>query len=131
MNTNINKQAILKCIELFNRCTFEWLDICYSKKLDWVEFSNPSIPKGRKGDYLSFYRAAEQAIRLFPDRKLVVLNSIAEDNMVVLEQYWSGTLAIAVGNHNIGEISKLRIATFFTLENGLIIKQIDYCAQAT
>jgi len=131
MNAEKNKQAVLKCIGLFNRCTLEWLDICYSKKLDWIEFSNPSIPEGRKGDYLSYHRAAEQAIRLFPDRKLVVLNSIAEGNMVVLEQEWSGTLAMAIGNHNVGEISKLRIATFFTLESGLIIKQIDYCAQAT
>jgi hypothetical protein len=131
MNAVNNKQAVLKCIELFNKCTLEWLDICYSEKLDWIEFSNPSIPQGRKGGYLSFHKAAEQAIRLFPDRKLVVLNSIAEDNIVVLEQEWSGTLALAAGNHKIGEISKLRIATFFTLENGLIIKQIDYCAVAT
>jgi hypothetical protein len=131
MNAATNKQAILKCIELFNKCTLEWLDICYSKRLEWVEFSNPSIPQGRKGDYSSFHKAAEQAIRLFPDRNLVVLNCIAEDNMVVLEQDWSGTLAIAVGNHSIGEILKLRIASFFTLENGLIIKQTDYCAQST
>ena len=131
MNAIKNKQAVLKCIKLFNKCTLEWLDICYSKKLDWVEFSNPSIPQGRKGDFLSYQRAAEQAIRLFPDRKLVVLNCIAENDIVVLEQEWRGKLAIAVGNHKAGEISKLRIATFFTLENGLIIKQTDYCAEAT
>jgi predicted ester cyclase len=130
MNSVRNKQAVLKCIELFNKCTLEWLDICYSERLDWIEFSNPSIPQGRKGDYSSFRRAAEQAIRLFPDRKLIVLNCIAEGDFVVLEQEWSGTLAIAVGIHNVGEISKLRIATFFTLKNELIIKQIDYCALA-
>jgi hypothetical protein len=130
MDTVKNKQAVLKCIELFNRCTLEWLDLCYSEELDWIEFSNPSIPQGRKGDYSLFRNAATQAIRLFPDRKLVVLNCIAEDNIIVLEQEWSGTLAIAVGSHNVGEISKLRIASFFTLKNGLIIKQIDYCAVA-
>jgi hypothetical protein len=130
MDTVKNKQAVLKCIELFNRCTLEWLDICYSEELDWIEFSNPSIPQGRKGDYSSFRNAAAQAIRLFPDRKLVVLNCIAEGNFVVMEQEWIGTLAIAVGIHNVGEISKLRIASFFTLKNGLIIKQIDYCAVA-
>jgi hypothetical protein len=130
MNAVKNKQSVLKCIELFNKGNLEWLEICYSEQLDWIEFSNPSIPLGRKGDYSAFHRAAEQAIRLFPDRKLIVLNSIAEDNIVVLEQEWCGTLAIPAGNHNVGEISKLRIATFFTLEKGLIIKQIDYCAVA-
>lgn len=91
MSAHKNKEAVLKCIELFNRCTLEWLDICYSEKLDWIEFSNPGIPQGRKGDYPAYHRAAEQAIRLFPDRKLVVLNCIAEDDMVVLEQEWIGT----------------------------------------
>ena len=131
MNAVKNKKSVLKCIELFNKGTLEWLDVCYSKNLDWIEFSNPSIPEGRKGDYSAFHRAAVQAITLFPDRKLVVLNCIAEDDTVVLEQEWCGTLAIPVGNHNAGEASKLRIATFFTVENGLIIKQIDYCALAT
>jgi hypothetical protein len=125
-----NKQAVLECIRLYNRGTTEWLDKCYSGKLDWIEFSNPAIPQGRKGDYMSFRRAATQAMRLFPDRRLTVLNSIAEDNIVVLEQEWSGTLAEAAGAHNIGEVSRLRIASFFTLNDGLIIKQTDYCAIA-
>ena len=131
MSASKNKQAVLKCIELFNKCTLEWIDTCYSERFDWTEFSNPSIPQGRKGDYSSFREAAKLALRLFPDRKLVVLNSIAEDDFVVLEQEFCGTLAITTGNHNIGEISKLRIASFFILKDGLIIKQIDYCALAS
>ncbi len=130
MSAYKNKQAILKCMELFNKCTLEWIDTFYSKRLNWIEFSNPSIPQGRKGDYLSFREAAELALRLFPDRKLVILNCIAEGDNVVLEQEFHGTLAIAMGNHIVGEISKLRIASFFTLKNGLIIKQTDYCAVA-
>jgi hypothetical protein len=131
MSASKNKQTILKCIELFNKCTLEWIDTYYSESLDWIEFSNPSIPQGRKGDYSSFSEAAELALRLFPDRKLLVLKSIAEDNMVVLEQEWCGTLAVVTSNHKTGEISKLRIASFFTLKNGRIIRQIDYCAVET
>lgn len=128
MNAIKNKQTVLKCIELYNRCTPDWLDICYSEKLEWTEFSNPAIPKGRKGDYSLFRDAATQVIRLFPDRTLTVVNCVAEGNTVVLEQEWIGTWAISAGSHKSGEISKLRIASFFTLENGLIIKQSDYCA---
>jgi hypothetical protein len=130
MNEVTNKQAVLKCIELYNRCTTDWLDICYSEKLDWTEFSNPAIPKGRKGDYSTFRDVATQVIRLFPDRKLIVLNCIAEGDLVVLEQEWNGTWSIPVGSHKAGEVSKLRIASFFTLEKGLIIRQTDYCAVA-
>ncbi len=130
MSTTKNKRSILKCIELFNKCTLEWIDTCYSQKLDWIEFSNPSIPQGRKGDYSAFRTAAENLLRFFPDRKLTVLRSVGEGDCVVLEQEWNGTLAFNTANHNAGEISKLRIVSFFTLENELIIKQIDYCAQA-
>jgi hypothetical protein len=72
-----NKQAILLCIELYNKCIAE---------------------------------------------------SLAENDCVVLEQVWQGTFAVTEGNHIAGEISKLRVASFFTLDNGVIVKQIDYCA---
>ena len=128
MNTSLNKKAVFRCIDLFNQCSLEWIDTCYSKQLNWNEYSNPSFPKGRKGDYSTYRSVAQQLLTLFPDRKLTVLNCLAEENSVVLEQEWTGTLAVKIGDHNPGEISRLRIASFFTLENGLIIKQNDYCA---
>jgi hypothetical protein len=123
-----NKQAVLLCIELYNKCTVEWLDTCYSDKLEWIEFSNPSAPLGRQGNFEFYRKFAEQVLNLFPDRKLTVLRCLAENDCVVLEQVWQGTLAVTAGNHIAGEILKLRVASFFTLDNGVIIKQIDYCA---
>ena len=120
MNPKENKQAVLHCIDLYNKCTLEWVDTCYSKELEWKEFSNPSAPKGRQGDFSVFRKSAEQALRFFPDMKMTVLRSVSENDCVVLEQEWQGHIA--------GEIAKLRVASFFTLENGLIIKHIDYCA---
>jgi hypothetical protein len=131
MNTRKNKNAVLKCIDLFNKCNLDWIDICYSKQLDWNEFSNPAFPQGRKGDYSAYRTAAQQLLSVFPDRKLTVLKCIADGDNVVLEQEWAGTLAVNIGNFKSGEISKLRIASFFTFKNGLIIKQNDYCASAT
>ena len=130
METNRNKTAVLRCIDLFNKCNLEWIDLCYSAELDWHEYSNPTFPEGRKGNYDAYRKAAQQLLNLFPDRKLKVLSCVAEGEKVVLEQEWSGTLAVNTGTHKSGEIFKLRIASFFTLENGLIIKQNDYCAKA-
>lgn len=123
-----NKQAILLCIELYNKCTVEWLDTCYSDKLEWIELSNPGAPAGRQGNFEFYRKFAEQVLNLFPDRKITVLRTLAENDCVVLEQEWQGTLAITAGNHNTGETAKLRVVSFFTLENGLITKQTDYCA---
>lgn len=127
-NSAENKQALFRCIELFNKCTLEWVDTCYSKKLDWIELPKPSTPQGRHGDFTLFRASADQVLKLFPDRKINVLRSVAENDCVVLDQEWQGTAAVTIGNFIAGRIAKLRVASFFTLENGLIIKQTDYCA---
>jgi hypothetical protein len=127
MNTLENKQTLLRCIELFNKCTLEWVDTFYSKELEWIELPKATTPKGRQGDFTFFRTSAERALQLFPDRKLTILKIVADDNCVVMDQEWQGTLAVSSGEYVAGTISKLRLASFFTLENGLIIKQVDYC----
>jgi ketosteroid isomerase-like protein len=127
MGTVENKQAILRCIELFNKCTLEWVDTCYSKDLEWIELPSPSNPQGRQGNFAIFRKSAEQLLNLCPDRNLRVLRSIAEKDCVVLEQEWQGTVAFTVENYVAGRVARLRVASFFTLEDGLIIKQVDYC----
>ena len=130
MNAARNKQAILRCIELYNKCTLEWVDKCYSNKLEWIELPKPGTPQGRLGNFVFYRKSAEELLNLFPDRKINVLRIIAENDCVVLEQEWQGTASFTAGNYIAGRIAKLRVASFFTLENGLIIKQIDYCVSA-
>ena len=126
MNTAENKKAVYRCIELFNKCTLEWVDTCYSKGLIWIEMPTQSFPKGRSGGYESFRNTANQILRIFPDRSLVVNRSLAEDDYVVFEQEWKGTIAIPFGNYKVGENIKMKIVTFFKLGNGLIVEHTDY-----
>ncbi len=93
MNAIGNRQAILRCIELFNKCTLEWVDTCYSNEMRWTELPKPSTPQGRQGNLQFFRESAKQLLSLFPDRKLVVLSCIAEDDCVALEQEW-GTILV-------------------------------------
>jgi hypothetical protein len=125
-----NKQVVLRCIEMFNQCTLEWLNTFYSNKLEWIELPKQGTPPGRQGGFAVYYKSAEQLLHLFPDRKITVLRCVAESDTVVLEQLWQGTAAVTIGNYVQGNIARLRVASFFTLENGLIIKQIDYCVSA-
>lgn len=121
-----NKKAILRCIELFNRCTLEWVDICYSKGLKWIELPKTGTPEGRQGGFDFFRQAAERQLGVFPDRSLRVLQSVAEDDRVVLEQEWQGTTAIPLGDIAAGTLLRQRVASFFILEDGLIVQHIDY-----
>jgi ketosteroid isomerase-like protein len=126
MGTEENTQALLRCIELFNKGTLEWVDACYSKKLEWMELPKPGSPQGRRGDFAFFRQSASQLLSLFPDRRLSVLRSVAERDCVVLEQEWQGTLAVSMGSTVAGTLLRLRVASFFTLEDGLILGQVDY-----
>ncbi|MGD0878968.1 MAG: nuclear transport factor 2 family protein [Anaerolineales bacterium] len=127
MNAIDNKKAVLHCIELFNKCTLEWADTCYSKELKWTELPKPGTPQGRHGNIQSFREAGKQLLGLFPDRKLTVLRCVAEDDHVVLEQDWQGTAVFTIGDFVAGRIARLRVVSFFTLEGGLITGQTDYC----
>ncbi len=127
MSATENRKAVLRCIELFNKCTLEWVDTCCSNELQWVELPKLGTPQGRQGNLQAFREAAQQLLTWFPDRKLTVLRCVAENDCVVLEQEWQGTAASTLGNFSAGSIAKSRIVSFFVLENGLIRRQTDYC----
>ena len=129
MNANDNKQAVLRCIELFNQCTLKWVDTCYSDTLKWTELPSQDTPQGRQGNFQIYRQTAENLLRLFPDRQLKVLRSVAEGDCVVLEQEWQGTATFTFGNYVTGRVARLRITSFFTLTDGLITEQTDYCAR--
>jgi hypothetical protein len=123
-----NKKAVLRCIELHNLKTLEWIDRCYSPDLEWIEMPRHHTPLGRRGGIDVFRRSAEQVLNRFPDRQLRVIRCIAENDCVVLEQEWKGTVGAAAGSPPSGAAARVMITSFFTLEKGLIVKQTDYCA---
>jgi SnoaL-like polyketide cyclase len=121
-----NKKVLYRCIELFNKCTLEWVDTYYSKELIWKEQPTQSIPKGRSGGFDLFRKTANQVLKVFPNRTLLVHRCVAEEDYVVFEQEWKGTIAISNGNYKVGDNVNMKIVTFFKLRNGLIVEQTDY-----
>jgi hypothetical protein len=122
-----NESAVRRCVELFNKQTTEWVDTCYAKNAEWIELPIPGISRGRKGNRAFLQENAEQILRLYPDRQMKILNIVAQGELVVLELEWRGTAAFAVGSLSVGSQVHFRVASFFTLTNGLIVRQTDYC----
>jgi len=122
-----NEQAVRRCVELFNKCTLEWVDTCYAETAEWTELPIPGISRDRQGNRTFLRETAGRILRLYPDRQLRVLNLVAQADQVVVEQDWQGTAAAAFGGLRIGEQVHFRVASFFTLVDGLILKQTDYC----
>ncbi len=90
------------------------------------ELPLPATPAGQHGDRAAMGRVARGALSLFPDRQMEIRNLVAQGDQVVLELEWRGRAAMNVGNLKAGDPMKFRIATFLTIADGLIIKQIDY-----
>jgi ketosteroid isomerase-like protein len=121
-----NEQAIRHCLELFNRGTLEWVDTCYAETAKWTELPIPGLSHGRQGDRAFLRASAGNVMKLYPDRHLRLLNLVAQADQVVLEQDWQGTAAADFGNLHAGDRVRFRVASFFTLSDGLIIQQTDY-----
>jgi ketosteroid isomerase-like protein len=122
-----NERAIRRCVELYNQRTQEWIDTCYAVDAEWTELPTPGLPHGRGGKRTALRAAAERALALFPDRQMKIRNLVAQGQQVVLEIEWWGTAVAAVGPNKPGDVLRLRLASFFTLADGLITKHTDYC----
>jgi hypothetical protein len=122
-----NEIAVRRCVDLFNKRTLDWVDICFAENVEWIELPIPGISKGRQGNRTTMRESAQRTLKLYPDRQMGIKNLVAMDDQVVLETDWWGTTAEAIGGLSAGTQIHFRIASFFTLVNSLIVKQVDYC----
>jgi hypothetical protein len=120
------KMTLLNCIDAFNKCNMDWLNIYYSKELEWNEMPRQMYPKGRKGGFLEYKQAAEDVLSMFPKRTLTVRQSFLDDNAVILEQEFNAVVSMNMGRLKQGDKIKQMILSIFILKNDLIIKQTDY-----
>ena len=122
-----NERAVRRCVDLFNKRTSEWVDACFPENAEWIELPIPGMTRGQRGNRASLRESAERLLRLYPDRQMSICNLIAQGEQVVLELDWRGTAAETVGSLGAGTQIRFRVASFFTLMDGLITKQTDYC----
>lgn len=122
--------TIRECLDAFNRCTSEWVETYYAENVEWVELPRQATPDGRRGGRREYRDAAEGALALFPDRQMTTVNLVSHGSRVAVELEWRGTAARSLGDMQAGTVVRARIASFFTVADGLIVKQTDYCVPA-
>jgi len=57
---------------------------------------------------------------------MTVILCVSENDDVVFEQDWKGTLSLSVENYKVGDEIKLMIVSFFKVKDNLIIEQTDF-----
>ena len=127
-NAQQNSIAAQRCVDLFNQKDIDhWVETCYAQNAEWIELPRPTTPNGQHGDRVVLIKNAKQILRFLPDRKMKILNLVAQDEQVVLEIDWKGSTTSEIGNLPAGSILHYKVATFLTFLDGLIIKEVDYC----
>jgi ketosteroid isomerase-like protein len=123
-----SEAIVRRCVESYNNGTVEWVDTFYARDMQWTELPRAGSPQGRTGGRDFLRECARSDLALFPDRRMSVIDAVAQGDRVVLELDWEGTAARPIGPLPQGSRVRLRIASFFTLGDGLITRQVDYCA---
>jgi predicted ester cyclase len=125
------EDTIRRCVDAYNRCTTDWVDRYYAAGAEWLELPTRATPQGRSGSRDVLHAAAVSALAAFPDRQMVIGNLVAAGQQVAAELDWRGTAQRTIGTLQAGTAVRLRIASFFTVVDGLIVKHTDYCVPAT
>ena len=129
MSIGENREILLRCIDSYNLCTMDWLNTYYSKTVEWISMPTQMDPNGRKGGFKEFWDASERFLQLVPNRKLRVISSVCENDIVILEQELKGNFARDGGSFKAGAESSAIVVSFFTIKDSLIIRHKDYCVR--
>jgi ketosteroid isomerase-like protein len=125
-----NEAIVRRCVDTYNQATLEWVDTFYSRDVEWIELPRAGNPQGRRGNRDNLRECARNDTAVFADRRMRVIDAVAQGDRVAVELAWEGTAAHATGGLAQGMVVRLRIASFFILDKGLITRQVDYCTLA-
>jgi ketosteroid isomerase-like protein len=91
------------------------------------EFPNQFLPQGARRDLKALREAGERGRKVMSAQTFDILSVLAQDNAVVVEAAWSGTLAIPLGEKlPAGSVMRARFAQFFEFRDGKIVAQRNY-----
>ena len=114
-----------KLIEIYNKGSPDWVDQCHAPTTEWIELPFMGGP-GRQGGFAELRKAAEDQVVNFPDRRMEILSVIADAGQAALEVEWSGTAARTMAWAEAGQSLRLRAVMLLKVENGHVIREVDY-----
>jgi ketosteroid isomerase-like protein len=95
------------------------------------EFPNQLLPTGARRDLDAILQAGQRGKQVMKAQRYDLLSAIAQDDVVVLEVQWVGTLAVPFGSIPPGGEMRARFAVFLEFRGGKIWRQRNYdCFEA-
>ncbi len=114
-----------RLIAEYNKGSPDWVEACHAESTEWIEL--PFLGgAGRGGSRADIRRAAELQVANYPDRRMKLLNVVANDEQAALEVEWIGTAATETAWAKMGAKLTLRAVLILTVKDGWVTKEVDY-----
>ena len=114
-----------RLVEIYNRGSPAWVDECHAATTEWIELPFMGGP-GRGGGIAELRKAAEDQVVNFPDRRMKIINIIADADQAALEVEWRGTAARTMAWAKQGQTLRLRGVLMLTVAHGRVVREVDY-----
>ncbi|HXC56257.1 MAG TPA: nuclear transport factor 2 family protein [Rhizomicrobium sp.] len=126
MNHASSPEAVARrLIAEYNRGLPDWVEAVHAETTEWIEL--PFLGgAGRSGGRAELRKAAELQVANFPDRRMTLLNVVADTDQVALEVEWTGTAALDTAWAKKGSGLTLRAVLILTVKGGRVVKEVDY-----
>jgi len=109
----------------YNKGLPGWVEACHAENTEWIELPFLGGP-GRSGGRKELRAAADLQVVNFPDRRMQLLNVVADGGQAALEVEWTGTAAKDTAWAKQGETLTLRAVLMLTVKDGRVVKEVDY-----
>lgn len=91
-----------------------------------VEHPNQVSPTGKRYDRDALRAAGERGKALLSSERYAVRSMIVDGDRAAVQIEWSGTLAVAAGARQIGDVMRAQICSVIELRDGKIWRQEQY-----
>ena len=90
------------------------------------QLPNRIYPNGARATVPEMAASFEKGRKLFSSQKYEIKNAVANGDTLALDVLWSGKLAVAFGNLQVGSFMRAHSAMFLNFRDGKIVAQRNY-----
>jgi ketosteroid isomerase-like protein len=98
----------------------------FTKDVVQEEFPNRLSPIGSHRDLAGILEAAKKGKRVMRAQKFEILNSISDGDVIAMEVFWSGYLAVAVDTLPANSEMRAHFSMWLEFRDGKICRQHNY-----
>jgi ketosteroid isomerase-like protein len=123
---NLEEITLLYLRTMENRRSPEEVMLFYHRNIQQIEFPNAITKETTARNFDDIVTAAAKGSKVLSKEEYKVCRLYSVENTVIVEVFWTGTLAIPLGSIPVGGKMTAHFAQFIEFLDGKIIRQRNY-----